>query len=122
MTLYFDDAPKNVDERLSCLQTIEDVEMAARAFARDHFTTPGPSFDEPATEYEVLATARGLMAHLFDYVEFRYEDPERIFRMWRILIPFFLGTGNKNYAAEATQLFINLEARRSAFDAYTTAP
>ena len=103
------------------ISTIEDLEKVARAFVEAHFLNLEQSSPKSDKD-EVLAAAQGLMGELFNYVEFRdavrYEDPERIFRMWKILIPFFIGAGNKNYAAESIRLFINLKARWSQFDAY----
>lgn len=102
-------------------RTTQDVEAVARDFVTYHFRSPRLESKED-TKDGVLVAARGLMGHLFDYVEFReavrYEDSERIFRMWRILIPVFLGANKTNYAGECVRLFVNLLARWSKFDSY----
>jgi hypothetical protein len=125
--LNFEDGPTSAplsdgDNHFASIRTIADAEIAARTFVKFHFEEPVLHPGKSVTKDSVLIAARGLMGHLFDYIEFRdavrYEDPERIFRMWKVLIPFFIGAGNKNYAAESVKLFINLHARWSEFDAY----
>jgi hypothetical protein len=123
--LNLDEGDKNSStSSYSGLTTVEGVERAARSFVERHFNEPffPTKGTSPIKEDRVLTAARQLMSHLLDYAEFReavrYEDPERIFRIWRILIPFFLGAGSKNYAAELVNFFINVKARWSEFDAY----
>ena len=40
----------------------------------------------------------------------RFEDGEHIVRHWKYWLPYFLGTGRKNYSCEAANLLCNLQA------------
>ena len=40
----------------------------------------------------------------------RFEEGEHIIRMWRLWLPYFLGTDRKNYSCEAANLMCNLKA------------
>lgn len=40
----------------------------------------------------------------------RYEDGPQIIRHWKIWIPYFIGTGMRNYASEAANMMANLKA------------
>lgn len=48
----------------------------------------------------------------------RYEDGPSIIRHWSLWIPYFLGTGKKNYACEAVNLLCNLKATMPKHVAY----
>ena len=48
----------------------------------------------------------------------RWEDGPHIIRHWKMWIPHFMGTGMKNYAAEAANLIANVKADFPAHIAY----
>lgn len=51
-------------------------------------------------------------AYLYYYLRqaIRFEDGEHVIRHWKYWLPYFLGTGRKNYACEAANLLANIQA------------
>ena len=63
---------------------------------------------------KVLQFSRSFMHAAFLYYDLRqairFEDGKHIIRHWKLWLPYFLGTGRKNYSREAANLICNLQA------------
>ena len=76
------------------------------------------------TTDKVLQFSRSFMHAAFLYYDLRqairFEDGEHIIRHWKLWLPYFLGTGSKNYSGEAAHLICNLQADFPKHIAYIT--
>ena len=66
------------------------------------------------TSDKILQFSKSFLHSAFLYHDLRqairFEDGEHIIRHWKMWLPYFLGTGRKNYSNEAANLICNLQA------------
>ena len=72
---------------------------------------------------KIFQFSRSFMHAAFLYYDLRqairFEEGEHIIRHWKLWLPYFLGTGRKNYSGEAANLICNLQADLPRHIAYT---
>ncbi len=74
----------------------------------------------PIETNDPMYTKHRSFLHLaFLYIDLRraiqWEDGPHIIRHWKMWLPRFIGTGCKNYAAEAVNLIANIQAEHTAY-------